>query len=265
VFNIGREPGTWMPPTWGASGERLRFEVIVDFVKDPIYDREDFFQGIAGAQTLQIVDAWTFPFGVGDKSVGRRPIKIKPQGGFKVVRGQGPVGTDVVRLYVELEEEVGREGSDVYCPAGRVYGTCGYFPIHQATKADQHTWKDVLAEEHKAALSKYEKLQQDKELDTRLFSLDQVKRMKEIMDVKAEIEKLEKQLQEVRQREPERSMLRLSRKGDVGLSKEGGVCCKVNKGLAIEYHILGRMELACVERREEHDEYEELVQELHHE
>lgn len=59
--------------------------------------------------------------------------------------------------------------------------------------------------------------------------------------------KLKVELQETAERyrgasvmEPDTSILRFSPEGDVGLTKEGGVCCKVSKGMAIEYHILGR-------------------------
>eukprot|EP00957_Ditylum_brightwellii_P120908 9221616-Ditylum_brightwellii.AAC.1 len=38
------------------------------------------------------------------------------------------MGTDILRFYVELEKEVRHQGGDVYCPAGRIYCTCGYFP-----------------------------------------------------------------------------------------------------------------------------------------
>jgi hypothetical protein len=213
---------------------------------------------------LNVVDAFVVPTGVGSASRGRRPIKVKPTGGYRVVSGQGPAGTDVVRLYIELEEPVQAvEGSDVYCPAGRVYGTCGYFLTHAAKSSESRSCKDIVAEEYHAAVTKYEEMRLEKDEDDRVFAWDQLKRMKEMMDLKAEINKLALRLQEVRQREPERSQLRMSRRGDVALSKEGGVCCKVQKGLAMEYHILGRMELASVEPKEEHDDYEELVHELH--
>ena len=72
-------------------------------------------------------------------------------------------------------------------------------------------------------------------------------------------------MQEARQREPDKAQLRMSRKGDVGLTKDGGVCCKVQKGLALEYHILGRMEIAAVEvdHGNIHEGYEDLVNKLH--
>lgn len=261
VFNVGREAGTWMPKEWGNSGDRCLFEVVVDLTADPSYERDDFFQGVAGMKELDVVDAWVFPAGVGADSIGRRPIKVQPTGAYKVIPGQGPMGTDIVRLFIELEEEVQQKpGSDVCCPKGRVYATCGYFPIRQHKGT---AWKDILAEKQRAVAQKYEELQRQADADSRLFSLEQLSRMKELYQVRRELESINKELQEARQRDPERSQLRLSRRGDVGLSREGGICCKVHKGMAVEYHILGRMEVASIQKHEEHDQYEELVHELH--
>ena len=287
VFNIGREPGTWMPATWGQSGERVRFQVVVDFTDETYYQREDFFQGFAtpttapapagsttlsssvvGAKVLKVVQAFVIPTGVGSQSTGRIPIQVQPTGAYKVLKGQGPMGTDIVRLFIDLLQEVHRGddkgSSDVYCPAGRVYATCGYFPMHPAKASDRHSWKDILAEEQHAILMRYEQIQMEMEQDDRLFSWDKIQRMKEMYQVKKQLTQVTQRLQEARQREPERSQLRLSLDGSVALSKEGGVCCKVHKGFAVEYHILGRMEVGCIDHdREEHDEYDELVHKLH--
>lgn len=255
-----------MPRDWGVSGDRLRFEVIVDLTDEPYYEREEFFQGLAGAKILKVVDAFCFPTGTGLDSVGRRAIKIKPEGAYKVVEGQGPMGTDVVRFFVEMEETLAK--NDVYCPQGRIYGTCGYFPIRRSKAADVHSLKDEIADELHLLNYQYEALRHENEVDERWFSMDKMKRQKEMTDLKKRIQKLEERQREARLREPERSQLRLSRRGDVGLSKEGGVCCKVHKGLAMEYHILGRMEVGSMEIRDDHDEYKDLVEgideTLHH-
>ena len=47
--------------------------------------------------------------------------------------------------------------------------------------------------------------------------------------------------------EPDRKLLKFTRDGDVGLTKEGGVCCRVQKGPVTEYHILGRFSSACID------------------
>jgi len=80
VFNVHREPGTWMPPAWGASGDRLLFEVVVDFTGEDLNSNpskkataddaitasaggvageyDDFLQGPGGSKRLNVVDAW---------------------------------------------------------------------------------------------------------------------------------------------------------------------------------------------------------------
>ena len=48
--------------------------------------------------------------------------------------------------------------------------------------------------------------------------------------------------------EPDRRLLHFSKDGDIGLTREGGVCCRVNKGPMVEYCILGRFSIASVDR-----------------
>lgn len=186
------------------------------------------------------------------------------------VRGAGPMGTDVFRFYVEMEESFRSSGSsDVYCPRGRVYGNCGYFPtLKPEVRNSYHAYKDQLQKEYRETAKKYDLLQQANEEDGRLLSWDKVTRIKEEMKLRKRLEELDRKILQARQREPEKSQLRMSRKGDVGLTKDGGVCCKVQKGLALEFHILGRMEIASVERvhgdGETHEEYEDLVKKMPH-
>lgn len=257
VFNIGRETGTWMPATWGVSGDRLLFQVDIDFTSEPLHSNDDFLQSTTGTKRLDIVEAFLIPRGVGTHSVGRRPLPCKATGGYKVCRGQGPLGTDLVRLYIDLTEDVyiPDHESDVFCPKGRVYATCGYFVMHDSRelaalkiKSD----KDVAQIEHRDAVQRLENLQLRLESDTRTFSVDRFKLMKDIYFAKKHVDEAAKNLLLARQREPDKAQLRLSKRRDVGLSKEGGVCCKVQKGVTIEYHILGRMEVGCVDDHKDH-------------
>ena len=73
-----------------------------------------------------------------------------------------------------------------------------------------------------------------------------------------EATKLNHKMHEACVREPDRALLRLSQDQSVGLTKEGGVCCRVHKGLAIEYHILGKFETASMANRE-HSNYRDLL------
>jgi hypothetical protein len=239
MLNIGREPSTWMPKTWGASGERLLLNAEVEFTSEQLYEREEFLNGITHAKKMQVHSVALGPTMTEDS----RPLRIKDSGGWRVDPGEGPMRTDVLRFYLEIEEDARHQGGDVYCPKGRVYCTCGYFPIHQTSGL-----RDELQKQHMSLTDRYEDLSAEMETAS---VWDKLKLGKQMLNVRMELGKVEQQLQEARVKEPEKSLLRLSRKRDVGLTKEGGVCCKVVKGFAVEYHILGKFGLASIEKREE--------------
>lgn len=231
-----------MPKTWGVSGERLLINAEVDFTSEQLYEREEFLNGITNARQLEVHHVDLGP----TLSEDSRHVKFKDTGGWRVARGEGPMGTDVLRFYIDILEDVRHQGGDVYCPKGRVYCTCGYFPMHQPSGM-----QDRLRAEQDELATRYDDL--SREMET-AHMFDKLKIGKEMLDVRMEIGKVVDQLNEARVREPEKSLLRLSRKRDVGLTKEGGVCCKVAKGLAVEYHILGRFGVASIEKREEFEE-----------
>jgi hypothetical protein len=259
VFNIGRESGTWMPATWAMSGDRLLFQCTIQFASsfvehESCYD--EFFQGSANTKQLIISDAFIIPRGVGNNSVGRRSLPVKSLGAYKVCRGCGPYGTDIVRLYIELLQDVTVPDhvSDVHCPAGRIYATCGYFAIPSKHNPATPSLRDTLQEQYNDALHEYEHLQAQVDADQRsLLSMDHLKMMKEVWTAKKNMERLATKLLEARQREPEKSTLRLNKAQTVGLTREGGVCYKVHKGLALEYHILGRIEVGYVVENHPHE------------
>ncbi|KAL3898262.1 MAG: hypothetical protein SGARI_006720, partial [Bacillariaceae sp.] len=156
-------------------------------------------------------------------------------------------------------QETRHQGSDVYLPSGRVYCTCGYFPM--ANRSGEHSGestKDILQKELHELEARYAKLQTETELDESLISIDGFKRAKEMMDIRVEADKIGKAVQDARVREPEKALLRLSQDQSVGLTREGGVCCKKENGVAVEYHILGHFEIASMENRE-HKDYRELL------
>jgi len=163
------------------------------------------------------------------------------------------MGTSVLRFYFELEEQVRHRGSDVYCPAGRIYCTCGYFPMAERLHRTRHggtSVKDMLRKEQVALNAEYQALLKAEENDTSIVSLDKLKRAKQMMDLRVEANKLTQKMNAAQVHEPDKSLLRLSQDQMVGLTREGGVCCKVNKGLAIEYHILGKFEIASMTNRD---------------
>ena len=167
-----------------------------------------------------------------------------------------PMGTTVLRFYVELEEQVSHDGSDVYCPAGRVYCTCGYFPMKDRPSGS--IVRDALQQEQNFLVARYEQLATENEQDQAIFSLDKLKRSKQMMDIRFQATELQKKVNEAAVRDPDRAILRFSRDQSVGLTREGGVCCKVQKGMAFEYHILGKFEIASIENRE-HTDYRDLL------
>jgi hypothetical protein len=113
--------------------------------------------------------------------------------------------------------------------------------------------KDAIRKEQDELSTKYEKLNRDNEEDTAMFSFKKVQRSKQLFDIRMDAQELNNRMNKARIREPERDLLRLSRDKTVGLTREGGVCCKVPKGLAIEYHILGKFGVAAVENKQHVD------------
>jgi len=244
AFNIGREPGTWMPVEWGKSGDRLRFQVVVDFTSELFEEDDDEFFGGEKKYVCRVADAFCYPEGVGSMSVGRRAVKFDSEGLYQVAKGQGPAGTDILRFSLKLLEDIRHQcESDVFVPAGSIYGTCGYF----STKPHSHAVKDGLCSEHLQLSRHLDDINRQIESEGNIFH--QVALLKDKWDLHDKLENLSVKVQHARTQDPERSRLRLSRKGDVGLSKEGGVCCKVNKGMSIEYRILGKLEMGSVDRR----------------
>lgn len=254
MLNVGREPGTWMPQTWGISGKRLYLNLELEFSPDQLYEREDFLNGIAGTKVLKVVhnEANLSP----TMTEGGRKVRVK-DGGWRVASGEGPFGTTVLRFYFDLEEKTIHSGSDVYCPAGRIYCTCGYFPMDQR-QHDGSSLRDVLKQEHDRIVAQYESLSAENERDENLVSWGKLQRGKKMMDLRMQANQVGQKMNEAAVQEPERRLLRLSQDQSVGLTKEGGVCCKVQKGVAIEYHILGKFEIASMENRE-HKDYRELL------
>jgi hypothetical protein len=235
-----------MPKTWGVSGERLLLNLEVDFSPDQLYEREEFLNGMAGAKVLDVVNG---ELTMGPSiTEGARKVPVK-NGGWRIAKGEGPMGTDLLRFYIDLEEEVRHRGRDVHCPKGRVYCTCGFFPLN--IRHQTGTLKQSLREQQEMLSRRYEQLLRENEEDKSLISWTKLKRTKELVDLRIEGDRLRDRMNEARVREPDKSLLRLSRDQDVGLTREGGICYKVVKGLATEYHILGKFQVASIDIRDE--------------
>ena len=229
-LDIGREPGTWMPKDWGVSGSRLKLDFEFEFSDKQLYEREDFLGGIGDAKIVSVKDSII----VLSPSLteNRREIPVK-NGGWRVSRGKGPMGSDLLRFYIEIDEEVSRKNGDVYCPAGRIYCSCGFFNMDRPSNGEKARYKKILD----AMITRAEAL--DEEIAAAGF-LEKLKKNAEMIRLKVQMQETADRYRGASALEPDSSILRFSEQGDVGLTKEGGVCCKVNKGMAIEYHILGR-------------------------
>lgn len=242
-----------MPKTWGSSGRRLRLSFRAEFTPAQLYERDDFLRGgYSDAKILRVVD---------DRVVlgpslaeGERVYRLKNTGGWQVARGEGPMGTDLLRFYIELDEEVSHgDRSDLYIPKGRVYCSCGYFPFFATENRSGGagnavaSMKESYAEELRSIEDRIQKLQDKRSEITNPFSLDGFKLSREIGKLQREAELVVDNLDYASIREPDRSLLTFSKDMDVGLTKEGGVCCRVDKGpMIVEYHILGRFSIASV-------------------
>lgn len=241
MLDIGRDPGTWMPKTWGASGKRMLLNLEICFEADQLYDREEFLEGVGNAKVCRVVHhelniAPTMTEGI------KRVFTLK-DGGWRVVKGAGPLGTDVLRFFIETDAEI-RQG-DVCVPSGRIYFTCGYFVMHRPSGIKDYL-RSRMADIEERVIKIREELQEEG-----FFSLKRLKLSKELFELELKEAASQKAFNEAAVVEPDKSLLRVSRRGDVGLTREGGVCCKVKKGPVTEYHILGRFGVAAIEPRRE--------------
>jgi len=255
-LDVHRVRGTWMPKTWGASGDKLRLKLEMEFTTDELYEREDFFNGLSdGSKVLRIVqnEASMAP----TMTQGGKSIRVV-NGGWRVCPMEGPLNTAILRWFFDVEEEARHLGSDIYLPAGRVYGTCGYFPIIVRSNVDGKSKREVYQQALRQIEAKYRSLQEEQDSDTDLISMEKLMRFQAMQVVRNDAAKIKKTINEELKKEPPKSSLRLSRDQKVGLSREGGLCCKKQNGLTQEYHILGKFEIASIENRERSD-YRDLL------
>ena len=244
-LSIGREPGTWMPKDWGKSGQRLNLSFTADFTPSQLFDRDDFFRG--GYTNAKILNVESNQITLGPSlSEGQRTFKVK-NGGWQVTRGDGPMGTDLLRFFIEVDEEITHSGSDVYIPKGRIYCSCGYFPFINTTKDGM---KDAVKDEIKKIEKQIVQLQKKKDDIKNPFNLEGIKISSDIFKLKQDLDMLNQRLSFAMVRQPDKQLLKYSPDGDVGLTKEGGVCCEVKKGPVVEYHILGRFGIASAQKEE---------------
>lgn len=236
-MNVGREKGTWMPNTWGASGDRLLLNLELRLDSDPMPTRDALYGDAQKFSTAAIVngDVTLGP----SRGEGSRLISVRPRGGWRVARGEGPGGSDVLRLYLDVDEDVRHRGGDVYVPRGRVYLTCGFHELRHRGKE-----KVSLMEQAEALEDRYNRAVAKSHREG-LFSLDKIKYEREKWLCVEEQTQVRRKYSLMKTVEPNLSDLRPMRSNpDIALTKEGSICIGVKKTLGHEYHILGRFALA---------------------
>lgn len=278
-----------MPSTWGKSGSRLNISFLVDFSPSQLFDHDEFLSRTTtttgtgtvgglytGSKVLHIVDNEAI---LGPSiNEGQRTYNIKG-GGWKICKGDGPMGTDTLRFYVEFPERVchhniggggekkekeEEEEGDVYVPRGRVYCSCGYFTFMEDGSSNNNNNNNNMdnggANNNKETLTNKLSTIQERitELQTQRASMtqnnnpfnyffDRIKLSREIYRWNKQAQEVNGKLMVASVREPNRRLLRFTKDGGVGLTREGGVCIQVKKGLVTEYHILGRFGIAFVD------------------
>merc|ERR1711935_1136449 len=180
---------------------------------------DDFLNGRTNVKIVKVVqnEASMSP----TMTEGVRRVRVH-DGGWRVVPYAGPMGTSVLRFYIELEEQASHHDSDVWCPAGRVYCTCGYFPMYRdpisglvstspnqtcpsASNVSPVSLKDALKEEQECIAAQYEVLARDNEFGPAIISWDKVKRANKMSKLKQQATKLAQKRHELHIQEPDKS------------------------------------------------------------
>ena len=118
TLSVGREPGTWMPKEWAASGARLSLPMSVSFTEEPV----DL--GFPGEETLGGRTARRLNCEGGSFVGPRGEVTVNADGGAWSTLPTGREGEYILRFFVDFPDEATR--NDVTLPKGRVYfsGVC---------------------------------------------------------------------------------------------------------------------------------------------
>ena len=127
------------------------------------------------------------------------------------------MGTDLLRFFIEVDEEITHTGSDVYIPKGRIYCSCGYFAF---TSDGKNGMKDAVRDEIKKIEKQIIELQKKKDDIKNPFNLEGIKISREIFKLKQDLDLLNQRLSFAMVRQPDKQLLRYSPTGDVGFTKE---------------------------------------------
>lgn len=136
-INIGREPGTYMPDDFGASGARLSLPNLVVLVESETYlaeNERDFLGGTGKAyDRMSVLEDPTFV----SMEKGEQTVAFEDDGPWRIASRRGGKPGDACRLrfFLDVAEKEKKEGdsndsdryvrNDVYLSTGeRLYFTC---------------------------------------------------------------------------------------------------------------------------------------------
>ena len=140
TLNIGREPGTWMPDDWAASGARMSLPLDVTFSDEPVECTEpNFLQNRdvklpslpgEGSSTSRLQCS-------GGSFVGAQgEVVVKADGGAWSAQPTGQCGEHLLRFYLDFPEGAAR--NDVSLPAGRLYFSSACWDRDERAEAGPH-------------------------------------------------------------------------------------------------------------------------------
>ena len=116
TLSIGREPGTWMPSEWAASGARLSLPMVFHF------SDEQVDLGFPGEEALQGRYAKRLGCEGGSFVGAQGEAFVKADGGAWNAVPTGRDGESVIRFFIDFPEAATR--NDVTLPATRVFFSC---------------------------------------------------------------------------------------------------------------------------------------------
>ena len=120
-IDIGREPGTWMDPRWGASGKRIEFSLDVSFMIEAQADPETV-QGMVkdnfGGKSLPVYMLQTAENA--RLRAGFDKMKCY-NSGYRIDLSSDPRKSNTLRLFVRVEGTRQGDFGDVTIPSGNLY------------------------------------------------------------------------------------------------------------------------------------------------
>lgn len=120
-FDIGREPGTWMDPRWGASGKRIQFTLDVKFLTEIQANPETVLGMVKdnfGGKSLPVMMLQTAENA--RLRAGFDKMKCN-NGGYRIDLSNDQRNSNTLRFFVRVEGTKQGDYGDVFIPPGILY------------------------------------------------------------------------------------------------------------------------------------------------